>query len=313
MLSRPGEGKGVDSHQGARTRRPSRPAEMALLFLIRCLGEGSCALCRRSRLAYVGRMPNELVVALPHPSSEVTGGNFPTYEVRGQRIVLDTDLARLFGVQTFRLNEQLKRNLDRFSGYAFQLTADELAILTSQIAISKPGRGGRRTAPWAFTEHGVVMVATILNSEPAIHAMRLVVETFVAARHAGGALPASSGLGPRLQKTLERLLDTVVDHRAQSTVREEAQELIAQSIQHLKDRLGRPGLENEEIAARAAKLLAEAELAKASAAKSQAEASEIELRLLARRLRLVIEAERAFAAGQTDAFLGVLEDLGRAS
>lgn len=258
-------------------------------------------------------MPNELVVALPHLSSGPTGATFPTYEIRGQRIALDTDLARLFGVQTFRLNEQLKRNLDRFSGYAFQLTADEFAALTSQIAISKTGRGGRRTAPWAFTEHGVVMVATILNSEPAIHAMRLVVETFVAARHAGGALPASSGLGPRLQRTLERLLDTVVDHRAQSTVREEAQELIAQSIQHLKDRLGRPGLENEELAARAAKLLAEAELAKASAAKSQAEASEIELRLLARRLRLVIEAERAFAVGQTDAFLGVLEDLGRAS
>ncbi len=140
---------------------------------------------------------------------------------------------------------------------------------------------------------------------------RLVVETFVAARHAGGTLPASTGLGPRLQNTLERLLDTVVDHRAQSTVREEAQELIAQSIQHLKDRLGRAGVENEEIAARAAKLLAEAELAKATAAKSHAEATEIELRLLARRLRLVIEAERAFSAGQTDACLTVDEDLGR--
>lgn len=74
---------------------------------------------------------------------------------------------------------------------------------------------------------------------------------------------------------------------------EEAQELIAQSIQHLKDRLGRPGLKTEEIAARAARLPAEAELAKATAAKSQAQADETELRLLARRLRLVIEAERA--------------------
>jgi len=256
-------------------------------------------------------MPNELVLALPHAASRARGPNFPTYEIRGQRIVLDTDLARLFGVQTFRLNEQLKRNLDRFSGYAFQLSADEFAALTSQIAISKPARGGRRTPPWAFTEHGVVMVATILNSEVAISAMRLVIETFVATRASGGTLSATTGLGPRLQRTLERLLDTVVDQRAQSTVREEAQELIAQSIQHLKDRLGRPGLENEEIAARAAKLLAEAELAKATAAKSQAEANEIELRLLARRLRLVIEAERAFAAGQTDAFLTVLEDLGR--
>jgi hypothetical protein len=258
-------------------------------------------------------MSNELVSAPAVAASVSTSSNIPTHAIRGQRVVLDADLASLFGVRTFRLNEQLKRNLDRFSGYAFQLNAEEFAALTSQIAISKTGRGGRRTPPWAFTEHGVVMAATILNSEPAIAAMRLVVETFVAARRGGGTLPARVGLGPRLQQTLERLLDTVVDQREKSTVREEAQALIAQSIQHLKDRLGRPGLENEELAARAAKLLAEAELAKATAAKSQAEANEIELRLLARRLRLVIEAERAFAAGQTDAFLTVLEDLGRAS
>jgi len=257
-------------------------------------------------------MPSEIIVASPPVTSASVGRNCPTYEVQGQRIVLDADLARLFGVATGRLNEQLKRNLDRFTGYAFQLEQAEFAALMSQIAISNPGRGGRRKPPWAFTEHGVVMAATILNSDVAISAMRLVIETFVATRRTGGQLPVGvAGFGPRLQRTLERLLDTVVDHRAQSTVREEAQELIAQSIQHLKDRLGRPGLENEEIAARAAKLLAEAELAKATAAKSQAEASEIELRLLARRLRLVIEAERAFAAGQTDAFLTVLEDLGR--
>lgn len=257
-------------------------------------------------------MPNELIVASRDVASGPSDPDCPTYEIRGQRVVLDADLARLFGVGTGRLNEQMKRNLDRFSGYAFQLDPGEFAALISQIATSKPGRGGRRKAPWAFTEHGVVMAATILNSDVAISAMRLVVETFVAARRAGGQLPVgAAGLGPRLQRTLERLLDTVVDHRSQSTVREEAQELIVQSIQHLKERLGRPGLENEEIAARAAKLLAEAELAKATAAKSQAEASEIELRLLARRLRLVIEAERAFAAGQTDAFLTVLEDLGR--
>lgn len=116
---------------------------------------------------------------------------------------------------------------------------------------------------------------------------------------------------PRLQLALERLLDSVVDARSQSTVREQAQALLAQSIQHLKDRLGRQGVENEEIAARAVKLLAEAEVSKASAAKTQAEAGEIELRLLARKLRLVIEAERAMAAGDAGGFLAVLEDLGR--
>jgi hypothetical protein len=258
-------------------------------------------------------MPRLTPVTLADWTSPENAG-VSTLHVRGRRVVLDHDLARLFGVETRRLNEQLRRNLRRFDGYAFQPALEETQALRSQIAISKPGRGGRRTRPWVFTEHGVVMAATILNSDSALTAMRLVVEVFVAARHAGALqVPASAGLGPRLQGALERLLDTVVDHRSQATVREEAQALLAQSIQHLKDRLGRPGLENEEIAARATKLLAEAELAKATAAKSQAEAGEIELKLLARRLRLVIEAERALAAGQTDAFLGVLEDLGRSA
>lgn len=256
-------------------------------------------------LAGMRQDQTEVSVAVPVRS------DFSTYQLRGQRVVLDSDLARLFGVETKRLNQQLRRNLHRFEGYAFQLDHGETSALRLQNVTSNPGRGGLRYRPWVFSEHGVVMAATILNSDAAIGAMRLVIETFVAARRSGDMIPVSFGLGPRLQNTLERLLDTVVDHRAQSTVREEAQELIAQSIQHLKERLGRPGLENEEIAARATKLLAEAELAKASAAKTHAEAGEIELRLLARRLRLVIEAERAFTAGQTDAFLTVLEDLGR--
>lgn len=250
---------------------------------------------------------------MPAAPAAVAGlPSFQTHVVRGHRVVLDRDLARLFGVETKRLNEQLRRNRERFGDWAFQLAEDEAEILRSQIATSSAGWGGRRSLPWAFTEHGVVMAATILNSESALLAVRLVVEAFVAARR-DGTLPAPvSGLGPRLQQTLERLLDTVVDQRTQSSVRQEAQDLIARSIQHLKDRLERPGLENEEIAARATKLLAEAQLAKATAAKSQAEAEEVELRILARRLRLVIEADRALAEGRTDAFLHVLEDLGRA-
>ena len=175
-------------------------------------------------------------------------------------------------------------------------------------------RGGTRKRPWAFTEawrcHG--RDDTELRDRDHRHAARGGgVRGGAPRRGPGGGVDGA--WGPRLQRTLERLLDTVVDQRGQTTVREEAQELIAQSIQHLKDRLGRPGLENEDLAARAAKLLAEAEaeVAKATAAKSQSEASEIEVRLLVRRPRLVMEAERAFAAGQTDAFLAVLADLGR--
>ena len=238
----------------------------------------------------------------------------PIQVIRGHRVVLDGDLARLFGVETRRLNEQLRRNFARFEGYAFQLTPGEYAALISQIATSNIGRGGRRKTPWAFTEHGVVMAATILNSPAAIEAMRFVVEAFVQLRHRGQVpvVTNGTGLATRLQKAIEGLLDSVVDPRTQSTVRDEAQALLTHSIQHLKDRLERPGLENEEIAARATKLLAEAEATRAAAAKTHAEAGEIELRLLARRLRLVIEAERAMAADDIGQFVAVLEQLGQA-
>ena len=84
--------------------------------------------------------------------------------IRGKRVILDRDLAALCGVPTFRFNEAVKRNRNRFpEDFMFQLTRDEAASLTSQFAMSKSGRGGRRTLPYAFTEHGTVMVAKYLE------------------------------------------------------------------------------------------------------------------------------------------------------
>jgi hypothetical protein len=188
--------------------------------------------------------------------------------------------------------------------------------LISQNATSSSW-GGRRKRPWAFTEHGVVMAATVLKSDSAITAMKMVVEVFVRARRKpdsvleiSGGLNAGMGLIPRLTQAVAAVLDSVVNQHHGATVREEAQDLLDRSIAHLKDRLSRAGLENEELAARAAKLLAEAEASKATAAKTHAEASEIELRVLARKLQLVIEAERAMTGGDLDRFVGVLERLG---
>jgi len=86
--------------------------------------------------------------------------------VRGQKVILDRDLATLYGVPTFRFNEAVKRNRARFPGdFAFRLTRQELADLISQNAISSSGHGGVRKLPWAFTEHGAVMAANVLRSE----------------------------------------------------------------------------------------------------------------------------------------------------
>ncbi len=90
------------------------------------------------------------------------------YYIRGEKVMLDKDLAELYGVPTFRLNEAVKRNIDRFpADFMFQLDQSEWRSLTSQIAMSK-GRGGRRTLPFAFTEHGVLMLSSVLNSDRAI-------------------------------------------------------------------------------------------------------------------------------------------------
>ena len=101
--------------------------------------------------------------------------------IRGQRVMLDSDLARFYHVTTKRLNEQLRRNQNRFpADFAFQLTAEEFTILRSQIATS--GHGGRRYRPWAFTEHGAIMLATVLNSDVAVEASVRVVRAFVRLR-----------------------------------------------------------------------------------------------------------------------------------
>ncbi|HEU0010800.1 MAG TPA: ORF6N domain-containing protein [Verrucomicrobiae bacterium] len=100
--------------------------------------------------------------------------------IRSLRVMLDSDLARIYGVPTMRLNEQVKRNLHRFPvDFAFQLTREEFADLISHFAISKPSRGGRTKLPWVFTEHGAIMLASVLNSPIAVDASVRVVRAFV--------------------------------------------------------------------------------------------------------------------------------------
>ena len=103
--------------------------------------------------------------------------------IRGEKVILDSDLAELYGVSTKRLNEQVKRNSNRFPvDFVFQLTDEEAGLLRSQSATSKNGRGGRRYNPYAFTEHGAIMAASVLNSEQAIQTSVFVVRAFVRLR-----------------------------------------------------------------------------------------------------------------------------------
>jgi hypothetical protein len=113
------------------------------------------------------------------------------FNIRGQHVMLDSDLAAIYEVTTKRLNEQLRR-----------LTAQELINLRSQIATSK-GRGGRRYLPWVFTEHGALMLASVLNSEIAVQASVRVVRAFVRLRQ---MVTANAQLAGKLEE-FERRLD----------------------------------------------------------------------------------------------------------
>ena len=122
---------------------------------------------------------------------------------RGHKVILDSDLAELYGVPVKRLNEQVKRNRERFpQDFMFQLSAEEEQSLRSQNATSK--RGGRRYLPYAFTEHGAIMAATVLNSERAVQMSVFVVRAFVRLRE---VLATNQQLAGKIDE-LERRLDT---------------------------------------------------------------------------------------------------------
>jgi hypothetical protein len=121
------------------------------------------------------------------------------FVVRGRRVMLDEDLADLYGVETKRLVEQVKRNLMRFpEDFMLQLSKEEAAALRSQIATSNRGRGGRRYAPYVFTEQGVAMLSSVLRSKRAIAVNIEIMRTFVELRRVAGSFTA-------LQEQLEAL------------------------------------------------------------------------------------------------------------
>lgn len=129
------------------------------------------------------------------------------YTVRNVRVILDSDLAALYGVPTKRLNEQYRRNRKRFPGdFAFQLTAAELDSLRSQIATSS-SHGGRRYRPYVFTEYGALMAANILNSERAVQMSIFVVRAFARMREALRGTPELARKLAALEKKLTTRLD----------------------------------------------------------------------------------------------------------
>ncbi|HEX7469488.1 MAG TPA: ORF6N domain-containing protein [Verrucomicrobiae bacterium] len=132
--------------------------------------------------------------------------------VRGQRVMLDSDLARIYGVTTGQLNQAVKRNAGRFqSDFAFQLAAKEFATLISQSVISKAGRGGRTKLPWVFTEHGALMLGNVLNSKTAVAASVRVVRVFVSMHEQLAAHKELAGKLAELEQRINGHDEALVD------------------------------------------------------------------------------------------------------
>lgn len=126
------------------------------------------------------------------------------YLIRGEKVMLDRDLASLYGVETGALNRAVKRNLQRFPlDFMFQLTTEEADFLRCQIGISNRGRGGRRFLPYVFTEQGVAMLSSVLNSERAVLVNIEIMRAFVKLRQ----MLASNGELSRRLDELESKYD----------------------------------------------------------------------------------------------------------
>jgi hypothetical protein len=121
--------------------------------------------------------------------------------IRGQKVMLDTDLAALYEVETRIPNQAVRRNLDRFpEDFMFQLSAGETESLRSQFVISNVGRGGRRYLPYAFSEHGVVMLSSVLRSQRAVQMNIFIARAFVRLRE---IIASNKDLAARIER-LER-------------------------------------------------------------------------------------------------------------
>jgi phage regulator Rha-like protein len=134
------------------------------------------------------------------------------YIIRGQKVMLDSDLAELYEVETRYLNKSVKRNINRFpSDFMFQLNEAEYKSLMFQNGTSKIGRGGRRKLPYMFTEPGVAMLASVLKSEKAINVNISIIRTFIRLRHLLAAEESLSDKISSLEKGTDRLFRIVFE------------------------------------------------------------------------------------------------------
>mgnify|MGYP000079979329 CR=1 FL=1 len=159
------------------------------------------------------------------------------YEIRGQRVMLDFDLAELYQVETRVLNQAVKRNIDRFpKDFMFQVTAEEWVVISSQFVMTSRNKRPKSALPLAFTEHGVVMLSSVLRSDIAVQTSVLITRAFVAMRQMIANSPII--MSAQLQKEMKELKEYIEDVFAdQNDINEDTRmqiELINQVLAELQ-------------------------------------------------------------------------------
>jgi hypothetical protein len=225
----------------------------------------------------------------------------PVFALRGQSVILASRVAEAFGVETREVTQAVKRNAGKFLEiHAFQVTEEERAEMRSQAVIAKPGRGGTRALPWVFSIKGVVRLATIMDAPAALDATDRIIDLFLEVRaqliqgrteitvsHPSRLVPDQpaakevAALKRKLLGAVTKLLDTEVDPRSRTTVRDELGEVSGNALTHLKEVLKTRGLENEKLHAEVALILEKArEIRERTAADTRKTDAETEAQIL---------------------------------
>jgi len=221
-------------------------------------------------------------------------------------------VADFYGRSTSAVNQQRSRNQDRFpDSFAFQLTDEEWESLKSQTVISK-SHGGRRSPPWAYTEHGFAMLATRLRGPEAAFLSQIIIETFVSYRR--GTLPAERVLGSEnhrrsLLKTIYAQMEALMrmDLPSGATVSREMASITVRAIDHVKAVLDNPKLKNEHISAEIMKLEAETAKLFAEARKTDAESANIWADTYQKRLQMIVQLREMAVQLERDDVMDTLD------
>ncbi|GHG83742.1 ORF6N domain-containing protein [Pseudodonghicola xiamenensis] len=239
-------------------------------------------------------------------------------------LLLDREAARLFGVETRVVNQQVSRHKARFTDeFVLKLTPEQTRQVRSHFVTSRPDMTERLRTPNAFTEEGVILLATVLNSDNAIRATKAVIRTFIEVQRLSrdgqnrtpvpvateDSLPAQPEFRRKVDTIVRQLANVTLSAEEQNAVMVEATQFKQESLNALHAWLQSKSLGNAERVARIQRDLAEAERARAEAAKTIVETREKERLALIRELLLTMDLERAQEQGDYSEFSQTLKGL----